>query len=108
MGQAERDGDVWRLYRGQELVGEIRGAHFYAMFRTEGQFHPRDFFEQDLRALFEDASEGLRTGDFERSGRASRIILETLTLTDPDGAPVPLFNLVIEGDSARFRLKRAD
>jgi hypothetical protein len=104
MAETSRDEQIWRLYRGDELVGEIRDAGFYDMFWTDGRFHAAGSFERDLRMLFRDASEGLSAGDYERSARASRTILQMLTLTDPAGTPVSLFNLVIEGDRARFRL----
>jgi hypothetical protein len=105
MGVAVEDLEMWRLYRGDELVGEIYDTGVWDMFWIEGRFLPRGSFESDLRALFVDASEGLASGDLERGVRASRTILESLSMTDPQALSVSLFNIVIEADRARFRLK---
>ncbi|WP_426502833.1 hypothetical protein ACPPVO_35045 [Dactylosporangium sp. McL0621] len=98
------NGEAWRLYRGDELVGEICDMGV-DMFWLGGRFVPVGPFELELRGLFVDASEGLAAGDFERSADASRQILESLWLADPRGVVVSLFNIVIEGDRARFRLQ---
>lgn len=105
MRKTEPDGGTWRLYWGRELVGEIRGAKFYDMFWTDGEFPPLGSFERDLRGFFVHAAAGLSAGDVERGASALKHILESVTLTDPHGTPARLFNLIIEGNRARFRLK---
>jgi hypothetical protein len=93
---------LWRVYCGDELVGEIHNCGYWDMFWTSGEFHPRGRFEQDFRACFED----YRSGDADRRTAALRMIRESLHLVDSRGHAHPIFSLVVEGGHARFRLMR--
>src|SRR5215475_15256817 len=95
--------DVWRLYRGEELLGEIRveGADFpwlYGRFLAQPGFAAvRPMFEREL-ALVESEDEG----DLAAWEAAYQPIAQTMRLLAASG-PVAELLLHVRGEEAWFR-----
>lgn len=94
-------GEVWRLVRGGELLGEIviESADFPWL---SGRFVPRAAFAE-VKPLF-DEELALAESDADDDGweRIYHRITGSLSLLSPHG-PVPEFLLHIQGDRAWFR-----
>ena len=94
-------GDVWRLQRGDELLGEIivNDGDFPWLY---GRFVPCQGFA-DVRPLF-DAELALieADDDIDAWERAYDRIQESMSLISPDG-PVTDYLLHVQGDEAWFR-----
>jgi hypothetical protein len=100
----QRSQPVWRLVRGETLVGEIHitGGDFPWL---NGRFAPTDAFG-DVQALFEEElalvdPEGEIDVDAWES--VYQQITDALTLLEPNGTPVAEFLLHISGEDAWFR-----
>ncbi|GAA2743340.1 MULTISPECIES: hypothetical protein [Kitasatospora] len=92
--------EVWRLLRGDELLGEI--AVDQADFPwLNGRFHPTPAFA-GVRPLFDRTRELADAEQWEEFDLAYDLIADTLTLAAPAG-PVAEFLLHIDGDRASFR-----
>ncbi|MGW3044503.1 hypothetical protein ACWC9T_31670 [Kitasatospora sp. NPDC001159] len=94
------NGDVWRLRRGEELLGEIVVDDGYFPW-LEGRFVPRPGFAE-VKPWFDESAALVDAEDFEAFDRAYDRIAGTLTLASPQG-PVAEFLLHIRGDRAAFR-----
>ncbi|MEW2485963.1 hypothetical protein [Streptomyces sp. NPDC048411] len=100
------EGDIWRLLRGPEPVGDIViDGHDFPWLR--GRFVPGPGFES-LRPLF--ARELALIDRIDEGPEASAAweaaydeISRSLTLVCPDDGPVAEFLLHIDGERARFR-----
>lgn len=91
----------WQVYHDGELVGEI-GEQEQDFPWIRGRFHPLAGFEQ-LRPLFDAWNRAVDSEDPELIDRVYGAIRAAVTMTYPDGRPVPEFMLAIEGDYAGFR-----
>ncbi|PPK68163.1 hypothetical protein V5P93_000068 [Actinokineospora auranticolor] len=103
VGVSIRSGEVWRLVRGDELVGEIvvDEADFpwvYGHFRPQPPFAEiKPLFDEELALVEEDVAE--RVPEWEQ---VYDRITSALTLVSPNG-PVAEFLLHVQGDDAWFR-----
>lgn len=96
-------GEVWRLVRGEELLGEIviESADFPWL---SGRFVPRPAFD-DVRPLFREESALIESGVDEHVAEWEQLydrITAALSLLSPRG-PVAEFLLHVQGDQAWFR-----
>ena len=96
----ERAGEVWRLQRHNELVGEITvdGVDFPWL---EGHFEPGHAFAA-VKPLFEQELALLEADDNQAWEDAYERINQTMKLIAPDG-PVAEFLLHIKDERAWFR-----
>ncbi|MEU6227022.1 hypothetical protein [Streptomyces sp. NPDC047042] len=93
-------GEVWRLERGGESLGEIviEEADFPWL---SGRFVPEPAFAE-VEPWFVEAIALMEAEEYDRFEDAYERIARTLTLVAPAG-PVAEFLLHIEGDRADFR-----
>ena len=95
-------GDVWRLYAGDELIGDlvVTEAEFPWLY---SRFVPHDGFAR-VRPLFDEEFRLLeRDDDVDAWEAAYARIAEAVTLAAPDGRRVPQFLLHVDGDEAWWR-----
>lgn len=95
-------GDVWRLVRDEQLLGEIviENADFPWL---SGRFLPQPAFAE-VKPLFDQELALVESGldDADAWERIYNAITDSVTLLSPHG-PVPEFLLHIQGDEAWFR-----
>ncbi|MFI9815914.1 hypothetical protein [Saccharothrix variisporea] len=100
-------GGVWRLQRGDELLGEVlvEDGDFpwlSGRFRPQPAFaEVKPLFDEEL-ALTEALADSDSAEDVEAWERVYERIAGALTLVAPHG-PVPEFLLHVQGDEAWFR-----
>ncbi|MCF3102038.1 hypothetical protein IPZ58_10620 [Streptomyces roseoverticillatus] len=94
------ENDVWRLLRGDTLVGTITVDDPDFPWLV-GRFAAEPAFEE-VRPWFDEVLAVLAADDLDRFDAVYGPIEEALTLVSPKG-PVSEFLLYIEGDEARFR-----
>jgi hypothetical protein len=97
---------AWGVHHGDGLVARLRetGADMpwtYAVVEELSGF-------ESVRSLFSEQEGAIAAGDVERIGPAYRRIRNAVTMTFPDGRPVPEFILHIHADgTARWRWQDA-
>jgi hypothetical protein len=98
--RVETEEQIWRLVRGEELIGEIviDDVDFPWL---HGRFVPTPAFER-VKHLFDREQELLDADDFVSWETAYDEISGTMTLMSPTG-PVAEYLLHIDEDRARFR-----
>ncbi|MEV5379042.1 hypothetical protein AB0L26_24160 [Streptomyces nondiastaticus] len=100
-GNAESaENDVWRLLRGDTLVGTIT-VNDADLPWLVGRFAAEPAFEE-VRPWFDEVLALLAADDLDRFDAVYDPIAEALTLVSPTG-PVSEFLLYVEGVEARFR-----
>ncbi|MFF7441793.1 hypothetical protein [Streptomyces sp. NPDC008122] len=94
------EGDLWRLMRQEELLGEIAidGADFPWL---HGHFMPTPAFEE-VRPWFDESLALLEAEEYERFDTSYDRIADALALVAPSG-PVAEFLLHINDGRAWFR-----
>lgn len=96
-------GSTWRLWRDNDLLGELEvtGSDFpwlQARFSAQPRFaQVASLFEEELRLL------DVADDDVEAWERVYYRLRETVHLTDPDGRQVAEFLLHIDGTDAWWR-----
>jgi hypothetical protein len=96
-----KTGEVWRLYRGEELVSELTVTEIdfpwlHARFMARPAFEPLTALFAEELALVDDDETDCWDAAYDR-------IRSVVRLTYPDGRDVPEFLLHIEGDVAWWR-----
>jgi hypothetical protein len=98
--------NVWRLYRGSDLLGELHVDAAESDFPwLVGKLKPQASFA-DVKPLFDEEERLARPGrdfDSEAWEAVCRRIQGLVTLVDPDDQPIHEFILHVKGDRAWWR-----
>jgi hypothetical protein len=95
------NGEVWKLYAGDEVVANlvVTGGDFPWL---DARVEPRPAFEA-FRPLFDEEWAATQAEDWDRADEVYHEIKNALRLADPDGVDVVEFLLHVQGEDARWR-----